>query len=111
MRDAVELLESGNHVRPDLERLAVVGHSCGGILSANVAAIAPEFGLPAPKAVMSVEPGLTSLFHLEDLSKIPADTLLLTIVGDRDRNVGDGDAKKIFHGASQVPLENKDFIT
>src|SRR5262244_3565412 len=44
------------HVRPELNRVATVGHSLGGLLAASVAALASESGLPKMRAVMSVEP-------------------------------------------------------
>ncbi|MEW5802021.1 MAG: alpha/beta hydrolase [bacterium] len=108
--DSLKTLNSEGHVEPDLSRFAVVGHSCGGILAANMAALAETAGLPVPKAVMSVEPGISSSFKLEDLSTIPSNTLLLSLVGDRDGVVGASDAKNIFWNTSQIPFDNKDFI-
>jgi acetyl esterase/lipase len=108
---AIELLKSRNHVKPDLGRFAIVGHSCGGMVAANVAAVAEASGLPAPKLLMSVQPGLVATVPLEDLSKIPADTLLLTVTGDLDLTSGDRGAKKIFLETPQIPLGRKDFIT
>jgi len=57
IKDAIARLQTEpGHVRPDLNRFAVVGHSVGGLLAANVAAVAKESGLPQVRAVMSVEP-------------------------------------------------------
>jgi hypothetical protein len=39
-----------------------------------------------------------------DLEQIPAETLLLTVVGDDDRLVRDIDAKRIFIESTRVPL-------
>lgn len=108
--DAIEELEAGDHVKPDLEKFATVGHSMGGVLAANVAALAKESGLPQVKAVMSVEPGVHPIPRLEDLSKIPEDTLLLSIVGDADSLVGKKDAKHIYKDTTQIPADNKDFV-
>lgn len=47
---------------------------------------------------------------LEDLSGVPADTLLLTVVGEDDRVARDIDAKKIFYGTKLVPLKNKNYV-
>jgi acetyl esterase/lipase len=101
------------HVRPDLNRVAIVGHSLGGLMAASVAALASESGLPKIRAVMSVEPGLTrspASVPIADLKKIPADTLLLAIAGDRDTLVADEDAKRVFYESIQVSLKNKNFI-
>lgn len=118
IKSAIDRLktESG-HVRPDLQKFAVVGHSMGGLLTANVAALAEKSGLPKVRAMMPVEPGRTSnpmgMFQLEltDLSQIPADTLLLSVAGDNDLITGDHDAKRIFYESTKVGLDNKDFVT
>jgi dienelactone hydrolase len=116
IQSAVAELQSGGHVRPDLSRVAYVGHSAGGQLSANLAAVAGRRGLPSPRAVVCVQPGRSETrservaIPLEDLDRIPRGTLLLTIAGEADRVVRDVDAKKIFYGAAQVPLEDKDFV-
>jgi acetyl esterase/lipase len=118
VRDAVQTLQNEpGHVKPELDRFAIVGHSMGGPISANMAALWKAEGLPFPRAVMCVEPGKTwgkpawATIELADLSQIPADTLLLTVRGDADRLVRDVDAKRIFNESSQVPPANKNYIT
>lgn len=112
-----ELNSGSGHVKPDLSKFAIVGHSVGGLLAANMTALAQTKGLPKVLAVMSVEPGKTwtlsdkTKVSLADLSVIPADTLLLTVVGDADRLAKDVDAKKIFNQTPQIPTTNKNFIT
>ena len=108
--EAIEELQSGSHVEPELNNFAIVGHSCGGILTPNIAALAEESGLPTPRAIMAVEPARSSLFPFEDLSKIPSETLLLTVLGDADPIAEPKDAKKIFYDTPQIPFENKDYI-
>jgi len=101
--------------RADLARLATVGHSAGGVLAANLAVALPAAGLPAPKAIMCVEPAVIErdgkpLVPLADLAKIPAATLLLTLSGDADKLVGDTGARQIYEGATAVPAVNKDWL-
>lgn len=101
------------HVRPDLTKVAAVGHSLGGVLAASVAALASENALPQVRAVMAVEPGITRSpvsVPIADLSKIPKSTLLLSIAGDRDSLVADHDAKRIYYESKQIPADNKDFV-
>ena len=108
-----QLQTEPGHVRPDLSRVATVGHSLGGVLSASVAALAHESGIPRVKAVMSVEPGLTrepAMVPMADLKKIESDTLLLSIAGDRDTLVDDYDAKRIYNVSTRVSAGNKDFV-
>lgn len=117
VRAALDVLRNDpNRVPADLGRFALVGHSIGGALSANLAALAARAGLPPPRAVMSVGPGktwnLTRLiaFPLEDLSAVPRDTLLLAVAGDRDRIARDVDARRIYHETTQVPPHNKNLV-
>ncbi|MEW6378985.1 MAG: alpha/beta hydrolase [bacterium] len=110
VQNSLEILKAKNHVRPDLGKFAVVGHSTGGIIAVNLAALAVQSGLPVPGAIMSIEPGWTSTVPLEDLSAISADTLVLLMVGDQDFVSGDRAAKEIFYRIPQIPLEKKDYI-
>ncbi|MCL6582535.1 MAG: alpha/beta hydrolase [bacterium] len=113
IKDALRELKRPGHVAADLDKVATVGHSLGGLLAVNIAAswAAEQDGAPAVKAIMSVEPGGVPALPLEDLSLIAADTLLLTVVGDQDQIAGSRDARKIFYRTSQIPPQNKDFIT
>jgi acetyl esterase/lipase len=117
VRAALEVLRTdANRVRPDQTRFALVGHSIGGLLSANLAALAARAGLPQPRAVMSVEPGKTwniarrIAFPLEDLSAVPGSTLLLAVAGDRDRLARATDARRVYYETIQVPPQNKNFV-
>ncbi|MBL9215885.1 MAG: alpha/beta hydrolase fold domain-containing protein [Opitutaceae bacterium] len=101
--------------RPDPVRWATVGHSAGGVQAANLAVALPQAGLPTPKAVMCVEPGVTqgrqgTLVPLADLGQVDASTLLLTISGEDDRLVGDHDARRIYHETTAVPAAQKDWL-
>ncbi len=115
IKDAIIRLQTEpGHVRPELNKFAVVGHSVGGLLAANVTALASESGLPRVKAMMSVEPGITEApvnIPLADLKKIPSETLLLALSGDQDTLVRDTDAKKVYYESIRVSAGNKDFIT
>ncbi len=117
VKNALQRLQNDpGHVRPILSQYAIVGHSMGGILSANMAAEYKALDLPMPRAVMCVSPGKTwglakwATIHLDDLSLMPESTLLLTVVGDQDRLVKDIDGKRIYREATQVPLRNKNYI-
>lgn len=101
--------------QPDLERVATVGHSAGGVLAANLAVALPAAKLPAPKAVMSIEPGVTrgpkgTLLPLADLNKIASTTLLLVVTGEDDALVGDADGRRIFEESSAIPTAQKDWV-
>lgn len=118
VKDAIERMQNDpqGFVQPETDKFAIVGHSAGGQITANMAALSATSGLPVPRAVMCVEPGKSWArsskvkIPLEDVSKIPSGTLLLTVTGDQDKIVKDIDAKYIFNGAKQVSTEDKNFI-
>ena len=111
VRDALDVLETApGHVRPDRSKFAIVGHSAGGNLSAQMAAVAAEMGLPDPKAVVAVCPGEVKPLDEPDLAKIPATTLLAIAATSDDRIVGDCRAREIFAEATSVPTTHKKFV-
>jgi len=109
VKDAIDILNKGWHVRPELDKFAIVGHSLGGGITANMAALAEEEGLPIPKAIMPVQPYLHRV-EIIDLSKISNKTKMLVIVGEDDDVVGNYSAKIIFNNTNKIPLSNKDFV-
>lgn len=110
VKAAIAELQKGDHVKPDLDRFAIVGHSAGGIISANMAATWKKEGLPQPRAVMCVQPGISKLFPVADLKQIPKETLLISLFSDNDKITGDADARMIFAQATQVSPGNKALI-
>jgi acetyl esterase/lipase len=109
--DAIDvLLTAPGHVRPDLERFALIGHSAGGNLAAQMAAMAAEARLPKPRAVVAMMPGEVQPIREPTLDRIPADTLLVVVVAEEDRVVGDGRAREIFTEASAIPRSRKKYV-
>jgi acetyl esterase/lipase len=85
-------------------RLVVAGHSAGGALAADYAAVAAAHGLPAPAAVFSVYPGrklryLPVPIPAANLSAIAPGTRVLAYAGERDTAVGSTTARQIVEGA------------
>ena len=110
-------LRSGDHARPDLERVVLVGHSFGGMLAIQYAALAAAEGLPVPRAILLASPGCWSpplqcgpVPPLADLSTVPATSHLLILAKADDPIVGTEPAR-LWSRLSSIPLENRDFIT
>jgi acetyl esterase/lipase len=88
-------------------RLVIAGHSVGGALAADYAAVAADHGLPVPAAVFSVYPG-RKLRHLRvpipatDLAQIAPGTSVLALAGERDTAVGSGTARRIVQMATRA---------
>ena len=118
--DAVRLaladLQTGRlEVRPELEHIAYLGHSAGGLIASGLAASWRRLGVPRPRALMAVEPGKSGgqrwrQVPLEPPSSIPAGTLLLTICGDEDERVGCDDARRLFEESTQIAARDKDLL-
>ncbi len=114
VRDALNVLAKPGHVTPDLERVAVVGHSAGGVQVANYAVLAASEKLPVPKAAMIVEPGQGKdggfrLIPMEDCGKFSASLKLIVMVGDADGMVGTGCARTIWRETKHV--RERAFVT
>jgi len=114
VRDAINRLATGDHVRPVLDQCAIVGFSLGGTLSVQMAAVAAGSNLPIPKAVMTVAPGrglwARRPLPTVDLQTIPPSILMPVVVCADDKNAGDHEGKAIYTQTSQVPPENKTLI-
>jgi acetyl esterase/lipase len=112
-----DLQHGGAGIRPDLSRVAIVGHSAGGVLSAEIAAAAQSSGLPFFSAVMPVEPGdgsqdgrkRVTVPHA-DLSPIPAATRLLVVVGADDHRAYESLGLSFYADTIRVPAANKNVI-
>ena len=116
VQSALSLLKAEpGHVRPELDHVAVVGHSAGGNLAADLGAIAAQAGIPLMRAVMCVAPGGTTgipmfRINLVDLSTVPSTTLMLAVVGDDDHIAGTTDAMRIFQETTAIPASNKNYV-
>jgi acetyl esterase/lipase len=109
--DAFDVLQtSPSHIKADRSRFGLVGHSTGGVLAAQVAAMASDRGLPEPKAVIAVTPGELVRSKGPKLSSIPAETLLVVVAAEHDVVTGDGRARQIYREATSVPPARKRFV-
>jgi len=111
------LPETRGLLHADLRRVAVVGHSAGGVLAAELAAVAKAEGLPELRAVMAVEPGDGSQggkrrasVPLVDLAPMPATTRLLVMVGADDHRAFEELGLHIYDGARAVPAAQKNVL-
>lgn len=114
IHSALAILARPGHVAPDFERVAVVGHSAGGVGAVNYAVRAQSEGLPIPTVVMIVEPGQgmergIKLVPMDDCAKIPESVRLLVVIGDSDGMVGAGCARTIWQDTKHV--RDRSFVT
>jgi acetyl esterase/lipase len=116
VKAALADLTANNEAKPDLGRVAMIGHLAGAPLAMDLAADAKTHGLPAPKLIFAVTPGGIASgpksrgIALGELSAIDPATLIVTMVGDKDTRAADLAAKRLLREASAVPLERKLFV-
>lgn len=108
---------SRSPVRADLSHIAIVGHSAGALLSAEVAARAAAEGLPPFRVVMPVEPGdgdrggaRASTIPSIDVGDMPASTLFVVVVGAEDHLAGEELGLRLYDQAVHVPRANKNVV-
>jgi acetyl esterase/lipase len=95
--------------------LVVAGHSAGGALAADYAAIAASAGLPVPVGVFAAYPGrrlagIPFAIPAVDPSRIAPRTRVLALASDEDRVVGTTVARAIVRGATRVPREHRRLV-
>ncbi len=112
---ALRYLGEAGGVRPDTERFALVGHSLGGALATQLAAVADKESLPTARAVMAVQPGrgerAVHPLPIIPLDTIRPETLLLLVTGSDDQVAGDHEARRIFVQTPQIAAGNKELVT
>jgi dienelactone hydrolase len=90
LQAAVAELRKPGHVRPRWDRLAMAGHSIGGLMSLQLAAETPRRKLPVPTGVFAVQPPAPDDTAAKLIAAVPARTRVVVLAGDRDDRVGDG---------------------
>jgi hypothetical protein len=116
IQSALAELANDEKARPDLQRVAFIGHSAGVPLALNLAGRAGAGNIPAPKLIFGLMPGGIASTEkergilLEDLSRIDAATLLITMSGDRDYQPSDRASKRILQETTAIPTTRKLFM-
>lgn len=107
------------HIGASTDRVHVVGHSLGAVLTAAYGALAPLVDLPSAATLTMIEPGGCRNCGNQDAfgvrlplrTQISPDTLVRTVVGEDDGFVGDADARSIQRMLGDIPAEQKAFET
>lgn len=105
IRDALQLLET----EPDMPTIAMdqilmIGHSYGGVVSANLAIHTEKYGLPKIDALFLCSPG-TGPFsggRLDDYGGMPADIKMVMVINADDHIVSPEFQAMLFETADQV---------
>lgn len=98
------------HVRPKLDNLAFIGHSYGGIISANIVTQQVAYGLPKISALMVAQGYVDDQMRLDSYMGMPYDTKLLIIVGSEDGTVGD-EFGRLLMDSTNIDCAWKNLVT
>ncbi|MFZ4633342.1 MAG: chlorophyllase/cutinase-like alpha/beta fold protein [Saprospiraceae bacterium] len=108
VRDALERLRQEGRTFPRADRMLYIGHSYGGVTAANMGVDWAALGIPQPKAMLLCEPGSGPIRNAvkKSYEGLPADLLLLTVVGNKDEVVADTFSRLVFETAVHTPMRN-----
>ncbi len=108
---ALDTLQQPGHVKPRLNNFFVLGHSVGGILTANMSTRYAMYGLPKPLTAFSMQPGANiPQILLTDYSGFEADIKYLILVGNDDIIVGSQTGEMLFNQTTSVPTSHKNLL-
>ena len=96
------------------DSVTVAGHSAGGALAADYAAVAAREGLPRARSVLAIYPGRalrdSAGIPPADLSQIPAATRLIAMASPADQVVGDRPARELVAAATAIAPASRRLI-
>ena len=113
--DALAGVRSALRRFPASGPMVVAGHSAGGALAADYAAVSDRARLPRPRAVFSVYPGRAILGYpggipAANLRAIAPDTRLVVMAGAGDTIVGQAPARELVRQAGAIPRNRRRFV-
>lgn len=108
IRDALKKMENSEFIQPIIRNLAMVGHSYGGVITADLAVNFKEHNIPKPVAILLCSPGSGPFKGgiLDTYKEMPADIKMVIMVAENDRIVGEKFGKKVFKTATNVIHRN-----
>jgi pimeloyl-ACP methyl ester carboxylesterase len=101
---AIAEMEQVGYVAPRLNNFAMVGHSYGGAISANLAYLYLDYGLPQVKALMVAQGYYGTDMLLPSYRNFPYDTKMQLVVGSSDDTVDSTFARLLMDSANVDPL-------
>jgi hypothetical protein len=113
VKEALAGLEADPDARPDLTKVAIVGHSGGALIAVNVAAAAPENDLPKPRLVFGAMPMRSSTADkrkgvvINDLAGLDPQTVVVMLVGDRDSLAAEAGGREVIRATKGLAPERR----
>ena len=104
---------AGGHVKPRLYNYFILGHSMGGVMTANLTAQYQHYNLPKPLAAFSMEPGANVAGLVLDSTvyeTFPSDVNYLIAIGNDDNVVDSTVGLMLFYQTTGVPTSHKNLV-
>jgi len=98
--------------QPELDKVFYVGHSYGGLISANLATQYASYKIPKPKAILMACPGYGSYpgGQLSSYSAMDSSIYVLDIFERNDSVVDSTFALQVFNQTTSVPFAHKNLV-
>jgi acetyl esterase/lipase len=98
--------------QPELDKVFYLGHSYGGLISANLATNHVSYGIPKPKAVLLACPGYGQYpgGQLSSYSAMDSSIYMLDIFEHDDTVVDSTFALQVFNQTTSVPYAHKNLV-
>jgi predicted esterase len=109
IQKALDTIQQAGHVKGRIQNYFILGHSVGGVLTANMTMLHNQYGLPKPLSAFSMQPG-ASTYLMSDYSSFPSDVNFLIAVGENDAIVGTAPGNTIYNQTTSVPTSHKNLI-
>ncbi len=108
VKDAIAQVRSEGRTHLRTDRMLYIGHSYGGVTAANMGVEWPALGIPQPKAMLLCQPGSGPIQDAvkKSYEGLPADLLLIAIVGNKDAVVGDTFSRLVLNTAVHTPMRS-----
>ena len=106
---ALDTIQQPGHVKGRIENYFILGHSVGGVLTADMTMLHTHYGLPKPRAAFSMQPGAAN-YLMNDYSSFPADVPYLILISQDDIIVGTAPGTTIFNQSVNAPTSHKNLV-
>lgn len=109
IKKALDTIQQTGHVKGRIHNYFILGHSVGGVLTANMTMLHAQYGLPKPLTAFSMQPGAAT-YLMSDYSPFSSDVKFLIAVGQDDAIVGTAPGTTIYNQATAVPTSHKNLV-
>lgn len=106
---ALDTIQQAGHVKGRIQNFFILGHSVGGVLTANMCLLYQQYGLPKPLSAFSMQPGAAG-YLMNSYASFPSDVPYLVLVSNDDAIVGTSPGTTIFNQSVNAPTSHKNLV-